>query len=109
MEINIEDYPENYPEDEPNRRCPSIDKAKKTWAIIPKLALMRNKEAFKLGRKNIENRILLIGSGNWSKNYIKTIQQIDSSELVLHLPARKALIEILKDKNIFKNKIEKEK
>lgn len=62
-----------------------------------------------MGRKNIENRILLIGSGSWSKNYIKTIQQIDSSELVLHLPARKALIEILKDKNIFKKKIEKEK
>ncbi len=62
-----------------------------------------------MGRKNIENRILLIGSGSWSKNYIKTIQQIDSSELVLHIPARKALIEILKDKNIFKKKIEKEK
>ena len=51
----------------------------------------------------------MIGSGNWSNNYIKTIQQIDSSELILHIPARKALIEILKDKNIFKNKIEKEK
>tara|TARA_Y200000002_G_scaffold54048_1_gene39503 strand:- start:8343 stop:9209 length:867 start_codon:yes stop_codon:yes gene_type:complete len=61
-----------------------------------------------LGKKYIENRILLIGSGDWSKNYVKTIEKIDSSKLLIHIPARKALKELLKDKNKFVNKIEKE-
>ena len=39
VKIVRKEYPENYPPDEPNRRCPSIEKAKKDLSYVPEVAI----------------------------------------------------------------------
>ena len=41
VKFNIVDYPDSYPADEPNRRCPDILKAKDKLDINQKLILMK--------------------------------------------------------------------
>jgi UDP-glucuronate decarboxylase len=39
IEYNIIEYPDSYPADEPNRRCPNVDKAKIQLGFEAKVAL----------------------------------------------------------------------
>tara|TARA_Y200000002_G_scaffold54048_1_gene39504 strand:- start:9191 stop:10243 length:1053 start_codon:yes stop_codon:yes gene_type:complete len=53
INIKIDDYPENYPEDEPNRRCPSIEKAKKDLGYNPNIGIDEGIERLLNWAKNI--------------------------------------------------------
>jgi len=46
IELTKQDYPESYPADEPNRRCPDITKAQSILNFYPRVSLKEGLSRF---------------------------------------------------------------
>ena len=61
------DYPNEYPKDEPMRRCPNIDKYLEEFKEKPRIDLKTGLSNFYQYARKIGNKILILGGGRWGQ------------------------------------------